>query len=281
MLERIRGMQPGLRRSEQKIADIVLRQPHAVVNASVAELAREADVSQPTVVRFCRSIGCSGFQDFKLRLAQDLASGPNGLEEEEVRPDDPVAEVSAKVLNRSIGALTRLRNQLNPDMLEAAVQVLVEARRLECYGFGASGIVALDAQNKFFRLGMPVVAYTDFHVQAIAATILGPQGVALVISQSGRTREILRSVDLALEGGAHVVAVTASGSPLAERATVPLLVDVSDDGSIYAPMTSRLSHLAVIDILQVAVALRRGIHLSDPLLRSLRSHRDRRLLPRL
>ncbi|MFC7333240.1 MurR/RpiR family transcriptional regulator [Rhodocista pekingensis] len=277
MLDRISSMRPGLRRSEQKIADIVLRQPHAVVNASVAELAHDADVSQPTVVRFCRSIGCSGYQDFKLRLAQDLAAGP-ARPEDEVRPGDPVAEIAAKVLNRSIGALTRLRNQLNPDALEAAVGVLAEARRLDCYGFGASGVVAQDAQNKFFRLGLPVVAYTDFHVQAMAAALLGPQGVALAVSRSGRTRELLRSVDLALAGGARVVAITASGSPLAERATVPLLVDATDDSSPYTPMTSRIAHLAVVDILQVAAALRRGVHTGDPLRRPAAALRDDRQL---
>lgn len=279
MLERIRAMQAGLRRSEQKIAEVVLKRPHSIVNASVAEVAREAQVSQPTVVRFCRSIGCGGFQDFKLRLAQDLATGTPYVHEE-VRPDDAVVDIAAKVLNRSIASLTRVRNHTNAEALDAAVKILADASRLEFYGFGASGIVAADAQNKFFRLGIPCVAYTDFHVQAMSATLLGPTAAALVISHTGRTRELLRSVDLALDSGAKVVALTSGGSPLAERASVALLVDVVEDTSIYTPMVSRLAHLAMLDVLQVAVALRRGVNLAESLARSKRTIRERRLIQR-
>ncbi|MFM2042865.1 MAG: hypothetical protein RLY86_1441, partial [Pseudomonadota bacterium] len=257
MLERIRGMMPSLRKSEQKIAELVLKRPHSMVNASVSEVARDAAVSQPTVVRFCRAIGCSGFQDFKLRLAQDLATGTPYVHED-VKPDDPVADVAAKVLNRSIAAIARIRNQVNTESVGTAIDILCAAKRLEFYGFGASGIVAMDAQNKFFRLGMPCTVYTDFHVQAMSAAILGPEGAVIAISHTGRTRELLRSVELAMDGGAKVIAVTSGGTPLAEKATVSLLVDVAEDTSIYTPMTSRLVHLAMVDILQVGVALRRG-----------------------
>lgn len=277
MLDRIRGMLPGLRRSEQKIAEVVLRRPHSMVNASVSEVAKEAGVSQPTVVRFCRSIGCAGFQDFKLRLAQDLATGTPFVHED-VRPDDPVADIAAKVLNRSIASLARVRNHINPDALGEAVDILAAAERLEFYGFGASGVVAQDAQNKFFRLGIPCIAYTDFHVQAMAAAILGPKGAAIAISHTGRTRELLRSVDLALEGGAKVIALTSGGSPLADRASVALMVDVLEDTSIYTPMTSRLTHLAMMDVLQVSVALRKGLDLRDSLARAKKPIRERRLL---
>jgi len=270
---------PGLRRSEQKIGDIVLRKPHSIVNASVSEVAREASVSQPTVVRFCRSVGCSGFQDFKLRLAQDLATGTPYIHSD-VLAEDPVADVAAKVVNRAITALTRVRNQINPDSLEKAVSILADATRIELFGFGASGIVALDAQNKFFRLGVPTAAYTDFHVQAMAAAILGPGAVVVAISHTGRTRELLRSVDLALDAGAKVVAITTGGSPLAERATVPLLVDVVEDTGVYTPMTSRLAHLTVVDVLQVAVALRKGTTLADNLAKSKRPIRERRMTNR-
>ncbi|TWB54387.1 transcriptional regulator HexR [Nitrospirillum viridazoti] len=280
MLGRIRGMMDSLRPSERKIAEIVLKRPHAVVTASVAEVAREADVSQPTVVRFCRSIGCSGYQDFKLRLAQDLATGTPFVDAD-LMPDDPVAEVAAKVIGRAISAFSRMRNQLNAENLSRAVDILAAARRIEIYGFGASGIVAQDAQNKFFRLGVPVIAHSDVHVQAMAASILGSDGAVIAISHTGRTRELLRSVDLALDGGASVVAITSGGSPLAERATVPLLVDVDEDTSIYTPRTSRLSHLAVIDVLQVAVALRQGTALGENLARVKRPLRERRMTERV
>lgn len=277
MLGRIRGMLDGLRPSERKIAEIILKRPHSVVTASVAEVARDADVSQPTVVRFCRSIGCSGYQDFKLRLAQDLATGGTPYVDADLTPEDPVADVAAKVIGRAISALSRMRNQLNAVSLSRAVDIIGEAKRIEIYGFGASGVVAQDAQNKFFRMGTPVIAHTDVHVQAMAASILGPDGVVIAISHTGRTRELLRSVDLALDGGAQVIAITSGGSPLAEKATVPLLVDVDEDTSIYTPRTSRLSHLALIDVLQVAVALRHGQRLGENLARVKRPLRERRM----
>jgi len=269
----------GLRRSEQKIADLVLKRPHSIVNASVSEVARDADVSQPTVVRFCRAIGCAGFQDFKLRLAQDLAAGTPYVHED-VRPDDAIADLAAKVVNRSIAALARVRNQVNAEHLDEAVRLLAEAQRLEFYGFGASGVVAMDAQNKFFRLGIPCIAYTDFHVQAMSAAILGPEGAVIAISHTGRTRELLRSVDLAVEGGAPVIAITSGGTPLAERATVSLLVDVPEDTGMYTPMTSRIAHLALVDVLQVGVALRKGTALTGSLARAKKPIRERRLAAR-
>jgi len=272
-------MMPMLRRSEQKIAELVLKRPHSMVNASVSEVARDATVSQPTVVRFCRAIGCSGFQDFKLRLAQDLATGTPYVHED-VRPDDQVADIAAKVFNRSIAALARVRNQANPDSIGRAVDILTLAKRIEFYGFGASGVVAMDAQNKFFRLGIPCIAQTDFHVQAMSAAILGPEAAVVAVSHTGRTRELIRSIELAKESGAKVIAITSGGTPLAEKADVALLIDVAEDTGMYTPMTSRLAHLAMVDVLQVGVALRKGTLMTDSLARTKRPIRERRLVQR-
>jgi RpiR family transcriptional regulator, carbohydrate utilization regulator len=243
--------------SERRVAELVLRQPATWISATTAELARHAGVSEPTVIRFCRTVGCAGVQDFKLRLAQDLAATARHLPVE-VAADDTVGMVAAKVLNREIAELTRVRNSLDAVTLEAATVLLAGASRLEFYGFGASGSVAHDAQNKFFRLGLPVVAHTDFRVQAMSASILGPGAVVVAISHTGRTRELLQSVDIALRNNVPVVAVTASGTPLSQRATVCVPVDVVEDTSLYTPMSSRLAHLAMLDVLQVTVALRRG-----------------------
>lgn len=277
LLNHIRALLPGLRRSESKVAELVLAQPHAVVNAPIAEVACRAGVSEPTVIRFCRSLGYSGFQRFKLELARSLATGvPYVLQG--VSANESTEDLSAKIIDRSIATLVQVRNHLNTARLDDAVDILGRASRIEFYGHGASGIVAQDAQHKFFRLGVPTVAYSDPHVHSMSASILPPDAAVVAISHTGRSLDILRSVDLALESRASVIGITAAGSPLANRCTVTLFADVHEDTDVYTPMTSRIAHLAILDVLSVAVALRRGPELLRQLERTKEKLRDKRMV---
>lgn len=257
MLARIKTLQQELRRSERKVADLVLDRPNAVISAPIAAIAEEAGVSEPTVIRFCRAIGCSGFQDFKLHLARSLASGAPYIYSG-VDFDDRAEDLSAKMFDRAVASLVQARNHLNTDALEQAITLLAEAERIEFYGHGASAIVAQDGQHKFFRLGVPTVAYSDPHVYSMSAAILSPASAVVAISRTGRSADLLRSADLATEAGARVIAITACGSPLAKRSTVALYADIADETDTYTPMMSRIAHLTIIDILAVGVALRRG-----------------------
>jgi len=276
MLSRIKALQPELRPSEQKVAALVLNQPQAVLNAPIAELASQAGVSQPTVIRFCRAIGCSGFQDFKLRLAASVASGIPYVYSGVDAGDSP-EDLGAKVFDRAIATLVHARNHLNTEALGEAIRLLSGASRIEFYGHGASGIVAADAQHKFFRMGIPAVACSDPHTHAMAAAILPPDSVVVAISHTGRSRDLLRSVELALDAGASVIAITACGSPLARRSTVALYADVAEDTDIVMPMTSRLAHLVIIDILAVGVAATRGPALARQLQKAKHNLREKRL----
>lgn len=277
LLNRIRALVPGLRRSEAKVAELVLAQPHAVVNAPIADVAHRAGVSEPTVIRFCRSVGYAGFQRFKLELARSLATGvPFVLQG--VSPDESTEDLSAKIVERSIATLVQVRNHLNTALVDQAVDHLEQASRIEFYGHGASGIVAQDAQHKFFRLGTPTVAYSDPHVHSMSAAILPPDAVVVAVSHTGRSIDILRSVDLALESGATVIGITAAGSPLAERCSVSLFAEIQEDTDVYTPMTSRIAHLAILDVLSVALALRRGPKLLHQLERTKAKLRDKRLM---
>ncbi len=264
MLNRIQANKAELRRSERKVAELVLAQPQAAINSSIGELARRACVSEPTVIRFCRALGCTGFQDFKLKLAQSLASGVPYVHTD-VQPDDSPAELAGKIFDRSIASLLQVRNRLDQAALSQAIDILAAAAKIEFYGHGASGIVALDAQHKFFRLGAPVAAYSDPHTHSMAAAMMRPGDVVVAISHTGRSGDLLVSARLALETGAQVIAVTAADSPLAELATVALCSDTSEDTDTYIPMTSRIVDLAIIDILAVGVALRRGPELVQQL----------------
>lgn len=278
LLARIAASLAELRKSERAVAEWVLAQPSEVLHLSIAELALRVGVSQPTVARFAAALGFSGYKEFKLRLAQSLASGVPFVHQD-VGPDDALELVAPKVFDRTIGALINVRNHLDTAQLGRAVQALAKARRIECYGVGNSGIVALDAQHKLFRFGVPAVSYTDTHTMAMAATVLRRGDAVVAISASGRTTDMLASVEIALESGAEVIAITAGGSPLARLASVALYADVPEDPDIYAPMISRLAHLAIIDVLCVGLALSLGPALVKRLERTKQTLRDKRIQP--
>lgn len=276
LLDRIEAMLDEMRPSEQAVGRFVLRHPNLVISLSFPEIAARTGVSQPTVARFCVAAGFSGYRDFKLRLAQSLANSVPFVHHD-VGMQDSMADVGAKVFDRGIAALVTVRNHLDPDALERATKLLATARRIEFYGLGNSGIVAMDAQHKFFRLGVPAVAYSDPHIHAMSASLLGKGDVVVAISGTGRTRELIRSVEIARDAGAAVIAITASGSPLARLATIALYADVPEDLDVYAPMTSRMVHLVMIDALSVGVALARGPELAKRLKRAKEVIADRRV----
>lgn len=259
LLSQVEAMREQLRPSERKLADYVIDAPREVVDLAMTDFARRAGVSQPTIARFCQALGFSGFREFKIRLAQSIASDvPAPSVFRDVRADEPAAGVAAKVLDRTIGALLQVRNSLSSDSVATAISLLADARRIEFYGAGGSGIAALDIQHKFFRLGVPSVAYSDPHTYTTSAALLSVGDVVVVISNTGRTRDILDAVKSALAGNAKVIAITHGNSPLARMASVSLFANVDEDTDIFSPMTSRISHLAIGDILAVGVALARG-----------------------
>ncbi len=276
LLDRVESLLDQMRPSEQNVGRYVLRHPNLVISLSFPEIAARTGVSQPTVARFCLAAGFSGYRDFKLRLAQSIANGVPYVHHD-VGLQDSMADVAAKVFDRGIAALVTVRNHLDPVALERATQLLATAKRVEFYGQGNSGIVALDAQHKFFRLGVPAVAYSDPHVHAMSASLLGAGDVVVAISGTGRTREVIRSAEIARDAGAAVIALTASGSPLAALANVALYADVPEDLDVYAPMTSRMVHLVMIDALSVGVAVARGPALAKRLKRAKEVIADRRV----
>ena len=276
LLDRIQSGLDNLRPSEQRVARYVLRHPNLVINLSFPEIAAQTGVSQPTVARFCTASGFSGYRDFKLRLAQSLATGVPFVHRD-VNLKDSMAEVGAKVFDRAIAALMTVRNHLDSVALDRAIRLLAHAKKIEFYGAGNSGIVAMDAQHKFFRLGAPAVAYADPHVHAMAASLLSTGDVVVAISGSGSTLDLLRSVEIARGAGAEVIAITSSDSPLAKLANITLFADVPEDLDVYAPMTSRLVHLAIIDVLSVGVAVMRGPALGARLKRAKEVISERRM----
>lgn len=246
-----------LRKSERKVADYVLAHASEVIHMRIVDLAQEAHVSEPTVVRFCRAIGCDGFQSFKLALAQYVAHSPQ-FGQFSLSEHDSASDYTYKVFDATMDSLKRVRDSLDTRLIEKAVAALVRARRVEFYGVGASSAVAIDAQHKFFRLKIASHAHADAHMQVMAAMSLGPQDVVVAISQSGRTRALLDAVQLARAAGATVIALAPGSTPVAEACDIPITVDIEEDTDRYTPLPSRIAHLAVIDVLAVGVAKAMG-----------------------
>lgn len=230
----------------------------------IADLARGSQVSEPTVIRFCRAIGFDGFQSFKLNLAQHLGRG-GVYSQFAVDDSDTVEDLRNKVFDTTIGTLLTVRDELDPIALERTINAITRANRVEFYGFGASGSVAADAQHKFFRLQMSSAAYTDPHIQHMSAISLGRDDVVVAISQSGQTTALLQSVRLAREAGATVIGLAPRDTALSQECTIPIYVNREEDHETFAPVSSRIAHLVVIDVIATGVALKRKPVLKDHL----------------
>ena len=274
MLDRIKASLPSLAPAEQRVGKLVLSDPRAFANLPVSELADRAHVSKPTVVRFCRSIGYDGLSDFKLKLAGSVSEGVPFIHRS-VDADDKTSDVLVKVIDNTVAAFLKYRNDASTFAIDKAVEALAATyktgRRIEFYGVGNSGIVAQDAQHKFFRLGVNTIAYSDGHMQVMSATLLGPGDCVVVISNSGRTRDLMDACDIARKNGATTIVMTATGSPLASAGNIHLTADHPEGYDRYSPMVSRLLHLVIIDVLATAVALRIGPRL-QPLLREMKNN---------
>ena len=257
MLQNISHAIDGLSRAEKAVAEWILEHPWQTTDATIAEVADAVGTSQPTVVRFCRSIGVDGFRDFKLRLAAAM-SRPESFVHKDVTANDSVEDAVGKVVDQSLRALDELRSRISTLPFEPAVRSLARARQIIFAGLGASGEVARDALQKFFRLGIPCASATDTPMLLQLAAIAHADDVFIVTSHSGRWPAVVSAIQQARQRGATVIALTDPGSPLAGVASYVLGARIEEDSNIYTPMSSRLAQLTLMDALQVALAIRLG-----------------------
>ncbi len=257
ILSIIQTSMSSLRNSEKKVAEYVLSRPELVIQSSITDIAEKAGISEPTVIRFCRQIKLKGFMDLKLCLARDMPHGQQILEN--VDFEDSVPEIANKVFTSSKDAINKTLRRLSMDDMERAVEALSQAERIEFYGVGGSGVLALDAHHKFFRLGIPCIAYTDAHMQSMSAALLNANHVVIAISHSGASKDIIESARIAQENGATVIGIQGEKkTPLSKYCTLVLSSNSKEVALKLAPMSSRLAQLAILDALFVAVALSGG-----------------------
>jgi RpiR family transcriptional regulator, carbohydrate utilization regulator len=259
----------------KKVTEYFLANATRIPDMSIMDVARAAKVSEPTVGRICQMLGYGGFKEFRIKLAR--ASGGNIAHvHADVRPSDRPAEIAVKVIDTALSSLEHLKDQLKDQKIAEAVMILGDARRIEFYGHGNSGIVAMDAQHKFFRLGIPSIAYNDSHVHVMSASLLGPRDSVLCISRSGESMELVRTAEILKERQVPLVSITPAGSTLAQLSTVAIHVDFDEDPDVYTPMSSRLGQLVIIDILAVSVAVQRGALASPDMQRAREALKEKR-----
>ena len=257
ILDRIQSQLTLLSKSERNVAEVILAEPQETMHSSIAILARRADVSEPTVNRFCRHLETKGFPDFKLHLAQSLAQGTPYVNRH-IEESDSVESYTDKIFESAMAGLDRVRQGLDISVVNRAVDLLTQARTIAFFGLGSSAAVAHDAMNKFFRFNIPVIYSDDIVVQRMSCMNCNEQDVVVLISHTGRTKNLVQLAQMARENGAIVLAITSEDSPLSREATLALLLDVPEDTDIYMPMVSRLAQLTVIDVLATGFILRRG-----------------------
>lgn len=258
LLQQLRERQGELPEAQARVVACVLDDPRAAVAATVEQLAQQAGVSMPTIVRTCRSFGFESVREFMLALAQDLALSGSYLHRS-VRPDDSAQDVASKIIHAAVSSLTALGRGLDVAVIDQVADRLAQAQRIDCYSVGAaSTFMASELQSRLFRLGRTANAIFDAHQQLVSASTLGPGGVAFVISHVGRMPYTLEAARFARSQGATVVALTQPDTPLAQIADCVLAVSVPQDAVMRVGTEAYLAHLVVIEILMVRLAQRLG-----------------------
>lgn len=241
--------------SEQRIADILLNQFDFAVNASIIELAERAEVSPPTVTRFCRRLGCQSFSDFKVSLAKTAYVGVRYLNPE-AKSREP-ADVATDIITKAQNAMFLMHRALDANVLDQAAAKLSEAEMIYAFGSGGnSSMIASEIQNRLFRLGSRVTVSADHSMQLMLTAAARPKDVIIGSSFSGRNAELVRSFNLAREAGITTIALTQSDSLVARAAEIVIGIDLPEGDNIFRPTSTRFAYLAIIDVIASLVAYR-------------------------
>jgi len=257
-LIRIKSAMESFKPSERAVAEFVLENSEQVMHMSISEASQNIGVGESTIIRFCRVLGYKGYQDFKLRLAQDLVEPVHYIHENVSFGDNP-ADLAKKVFQTNLKAVEDTMKVLDSEMVEVAAKLLTGARRIDIYGVGYSSFTANDAKLKLARLGLIVDAYGDAHLQAMAAVSLTKSDVVIGISHSGSTKDVVDSLLAARKNGAVTIAITNfSPSPITRAADVVLLTAAPESAFGGEILASRIAQLCVVDVLSVTVAITLG-----------------------
>ena len=257
---RIRALMPSLAPAEQRVARLAVDDPGRAARWTISEYAERAQTSGTTIIRFCRAIGLDGYPALRIALAATAGHGAAGTWRSvsgDIAADDDVATVVQKVGHADARAVEETIGQIDLDLLGKVVDAVISARRIDVYGVGASGLVALDLQQKLHRLGKIVYAWTDTHMALTSAAMLGNEDVVIGISYTGTTLDTIDPVKVAKANGALAVALTNHPrSALAGISDLVLTTAARETTFRSGAMTSRIAQFTVVDCLFALVAQR-------------------------
>ena len=257
-LIKIKESYSGLTPSERKVASFVLQDPAKSVGLSIGELAELSGASKAAIIRFCKTLGFDGYRDFSIKIASDIAVSREKSGDKlytDIKVGDDLDTIIRNISHNNKQAIDDTLKVLDFHEVERAVEALKNAGRIDFYGMGASGLVAQDGQQKFMRINRIANAFADTHLQVTAATILSSGDVAVLISYSGETKDIIDIVDLARESGATTIAITKYGNnTLSGKADICLQISSPETSMRPAASSSRVAQLNIIDILFTAIA---------------------------
>ena len=255
---KIDSMKSSLSKSELAVANYISVHPEEIIYLSVAALAENCGVSDPTVVRACQKLGFSGYQNLKISLTQSLRS-PLEAENKAVSVEDGMRDTALKVFQNAVQALELTLETLNYADLEHGADMILHARRIHIFGLGASGAVAQDIQHKLLRLGIDAKAYTDSHLQAIVSAYADENDVVFAVSHSGSSKAVVDNARLARNNGARIISLTSIGkSPLTKLSDVSLFTASDETKFRILALSSRIAELTIIDTLYTYLAFKSG-----------------------
>jgi RpiR family carbohydrate utilization transcriptional regulator len=255
---------PGLPRAEQRIATFVLQHPESVITMNMADLKVVTGVSDPTIIRFARRFGFSGYPELKVRLAQSLAPEAP-FSHEEILPTDSVHEAVHKTLRNSISYLRRFEQDCDSAAIGRAADLMLLAHEVFLFGLGISQTIAYEAEHKFLRIGLRCRLIEGQQRQAMVATTVRKEDVVLLLSHSGETRALVASAGVARDRGARTIAITAPHSHLARTCELAIGVPRYEHSEVYTPLTARLNHFIVTNMLVAVIGVKQGMPRPDNL----------------
>ncbi len=254
ILHKIRNLYNTMGPGEKKIADHILMNTHNVVGYSVTELAEKCGCGDATVVRFSRRIGFDGFQALKIGIAGEI--GSTSTVSSEINKNDSCFEIFTKRINDISVSLQSTAGALDPIILEKAANTIMKSKRIAVFGLGNSAAIALDAAHKFLRLGLDAVSCTDNHMQAIIASHLDRESVAIGISHSGSSKDIVEAMRLSKIGGATTICITNFGrSPLVDASDMALYTRSEETKHSILAMSSRIAQLTIFDAIYTYIVV--------------------------
>jgi RpiR family carbohydrate utilization transcriptional regulator len=254
----IKSMLPSMFNVEKKIGEYILCHPDEVINMTVAQLSKEIEVADSSIVRFCQLLNFSGFTQLKINLAKSLAAQKEDIILDDIKTDDDSFAIASKVFTNGVQTLEDTLKIIDRNELDNAVNTLLNAERIEFYGYYTSGLVAMDAYYRLLRIGMPVNAATDAFTSKISASMMNNKCVAVGISHTGRTKDMIETLKIAKSKGATVIGITSFlKSPLIEIADIKLVISSNEQKFLKEAVSSRIAHLALLDSLCACIAIRK------------------------